>query len=145
MSEWQYCRKLSRSSDDGLTAGPPSRTGVAFLGTLCTLSRVQPGFGKGPDVASYQIVCATKQPEHRHIVKVGTGTADVVSSGIWSIEQVRRRLEAGDRFYTIDSKGREADVERYTCLRDDCGFETVRTEADATTDNNLDQIRNCRI
>jgi hypothetical protein len=100
--------------------------------------------GKEPDMARYQVVCATKQHAHRHIVNVGTGTDDVVASGIWTIGQVRQRLEKGDRFYTTDSKGREADVEPYTCRRDGCGIETVRTKADATTDNNLDQIRNCR-
>jgi len=95
-------------------------------------------------MARYQVVCATKQHAHRHIVNVGTGTDDVVASGIWTVGQVRQRLEKGDRFYTTDSMGREADVEPYTCRRDGCGIETVRTKADATTDNNLDQIRNCR-
>src|SRR5712692_2687070 len=49
--------------------------------------------GKGPDMARYQVVCATKQHPHRHIVNVGTGTDDVVASGIWTVGQVRQRLE----------------------------------------------------
>ena len=95
-------------------------------------------------MTTYQVVCATKQHAHRHIVSVGTGPESARASEVWTVAQVRAKLAAGDRFYTTDSRGRQADVEPYTCHQTGCnGFQTVRTKPDASTSNNLDAIRNC--
>jgi hypothetical protein len=93
---------------------------------------------------TFRVVCASKQHAHRHIMSVGTGTDDNAASLVWTVAQVRRKLGAGNRFYTTDSRGRDADVERWTCNIDNCTYETIRTNPDQTTDNNLDQIRDCR-
>jgi Protein of unknown function (DUF3892) len=85
-------------------------------------------------MASYRIVCVEKDD---HITAVGTGTNPRKASKRWTVAKVRERLDAGDRFYTEDGDGNQADVEPY-------GEQWIRTDPDAQTDNNLDNLRACR-
>jgi len=90
------------------------------------------------------IVCVNRadtSPGHRHITHAGTGSDPDQASAIWTIAQVRARLNAGERFYTVSfSNGIEADVEPFDCS---CGVETIRSNPDAAADNNLDRLREC--
>jgi len=86
---------------------------------------------------AYQITCATKVHPHRHITKVGG------PSGSWTVAQARAAIAAGTVFFTLSpTTGRRATVERYNCS---CGCATLRTTADAVTDNNLDNLPNCLV
>lgn len=93
-------------------------------------------------MVTYRIVCTTFEYmlEHRHIVEVGTGTDPGKATERWSVANVRAATVAGDTFYTQDAAGNRADVSRYDCS---CGCLTIHSTADATTANNLDNLRQC--
>jgi hypothetical protein len=85
----------------------------------------------------YQITCVTKSTPtyagHRHIVGVG------FSNGVkWTVAQVRGEISAGTRFYTSEA-GFSAWVEPLDC----CNLQTLRSARDATTANNLDNLKAC--
>jgi hypothetical protein len=88
-------------------------------------------------MARYEVVCARKQHEHRHIVMVGTRN-DVTRTKTWTVREVRSAIDGGDSFHTTDAKDRQADVEKFDCPG--CGVATLRTKADAVTDNNLEAL-----
>lgn len=91
-------------------------------------------------MASYRIVCANKEHPHRHIIDVGTGTTAQQWSQRWTVEEVRSALQAGHTFYTVsESTGKRAD----TCRINGCTVRTIRSDADAVTDNNLDNLGGC--
>lgn len=92
-------------------------------------------------MTEYQVVCVTLlyPAQHRHIV--GVGTADSYASLRWTVDDVWSAIARGDRFYTSDSRGRRAQVDRWECHT--CGLRTLRTRADAVTDNNLDRLPQC--
>lgn len=95
-------------------------------------------------MSSYQIVCVNTEYPHRHIVKVGTGTTADKYTRTWTVKEVRDALEDGDRFYTVSpSTGKEADVKADTCKEPNCTVKTIRSTADAVTDNNLDNMSSC--
>jgi hypothetical protein len=51
------------------------------------------------------------------------------------------KLESGDVFNTYSpSTDKCADVHKYTCAVKGCEVETLRSAADAVTDNNLDNL-----
>lgn len=96
-------------------------------------------------MAEHRVVCtcqvpATNPPRHGHIVSVGTGpTADYYAKK-WTVDEVWSAIDRGDRFYTIGKhSGKKAYVEKFTC----CHRRTLRSEADAVADNNLDSLTNC--
>jgi hypothetical protein len=93
-------------------------------------------------LATFRIVCTTlKYPtQHSHIVEVGTGTDPGSADKQWTVDEVRFRLALFDKFYTQDLLGNIAWVEAYTC---GCGYQTIRSEADASLANNLDNLRQC--
>jgi hypothetical protein len=86
-------------------------------------------------MATYRVVCVEKD-EDDNIAAVGTGTNSNKATQRWTVAQVRSRIQAGDRFYTEDSDGNQADVELY-------GDKWIRTDPDAEADNNLDNLRAC--
>jgi hypothetical protein len=95
-------------------------------------------------MAAYRIVCVNKEYTHSHITLVGTGTKEDQYSRTWTVKEVREALEAGDRFYTVSpSTGKEADVRADNCHVAGCLVETIRSKADAVTDNNLDNMPGC--
>jgi hypothetical protein len=88
-------------------------------------------------MASYQITCATKVHAHRHITTVG---GPVLGSA--GVEQARALIASGDTLYTVSpSTGQRATVERFDCPSD--GVHSLRSSADATGDNNLDDLPSC--
>jgi hypothetical protein len=57
---------------------------------------------------------------------------------------IRAKLAAGDRFNTYSpSTDRMADVHSDICAVDGCRVQTIRSDADAIADNNIDNL-NCR-
>jgi hypothetical protein len=93
-------------------------------------------------MAAYRIVCTTLKNvlEHRHIVEVGTGFDPKKATRQWTVEDVRGAIVVGDVFYTQDGAGNQAEVSRYDCP---CGYKTIRSAADATAANNLDNLHQC--
>jgi hypothetical protein len=94
---------------------------------------------------AYEIDCATKSgnpctEREQHITRVGAKRVGGTKHRDWSVADVRRKIKNGDRFFTMDTRGRAADVERYTC---GCGRKTIRTRPDAVTTNNLDNLPAC--
>jgi hypothetical protein len=99
---------------------------------------------RGKPVASYRIVCVETEHPHRHITHVGTGTEPEHANKRWTVAEVRVALFNGDRFYTISpSTGKAADVRPDDCKYAGCTVKTIRSTADAVTDNNLDNLRVC--
>jgi hypothetical protein len=92
-------------------------------------------------MTDYQVVCVTllHPAQHRHILSIGTTNS--WSPVRWTVDEVWTAIARGDQFYTSDSRGRRALVERWQCGT--CGLRTLRTRADAVTDNNLDQLPSC--
>ena len=83
---------------------------------------------------SYRVVCVEKD---KHIDAVGTSaTAASTADRRWTVAEARREIEEGARFYTVSpTTGEHADVERFE--------DTIRTNPDEVTDNNLDDLRAC--
>ena len=98
-------------------------------------------------MASYRIICTRQEPvskphSHAHIVSVGTGTRQTSYDKQWTVDEVYRAIDRGDRFYTkSESTGEIAYVIKWGCLH--CGFRTLKSTADAVTDNNLDYLVHC--
>jgi hypothetical protein len=90
-------------------------------------------------MAAHQIVCVNTEREHRHIVSVGLGSGE-----IWTVKEVRKAIKNGDRFYTVGPQSHKiADVRRCRCREPGCDIKTIRSEADAVRDNNLDNLNPC--
>lgn len=86
-------------------------------------------------MSTYQITCATKIHPHRHITQIGGVGAR------WTVDQARAAIARGDVFYTVSRlTGKQARVLAFDCS---CGVKSLRSNADAVTDNNLDNLPNC--
>lgn len=91
-----------------------------------------------------RIVCVETLFPHRHITHVGTSPNGGPATKRWTVAQVRSQLRAGFRFYTQDPiTGRTADVEPYDAYVNGRVVYTIRSSADATPRNNLDNLRAC--
>ena len=87
-----------------------------------------------------RIVCTEKSSGgHGHILKVGIGTDPGKATDSETVSVVRSNIAAGDIYYTYGG-GKTALVRRYDCS---CGVKTIRSDSDATTANNLDNLRAC--
>ena len=99
-------------------------------------------------MARYRIVCTIQEPldkphDAAHIASVGTGIDPNQASANWTLKQVLDGMSSRDSFYTKSlTTGKEASVNKYECKT--CGRTTMRSSADAVTDNNLDNLRRCR-
>lgn len=95
----------------------------------------------------YRVVCteqipAAAHPRNAKIVAVGTGSDPERADQRWTVAEVVSAMGRGDRFYTRGkASGLVAWVEKYWCGV--CGAWHIRTEPDATLDNNLDYLRAC--
>lgn len=92
-------------------------------------------------MSDYRITCVTENQNaghDGHIVTVGT------SDGTrWSVAQARQAITDGNTFHTISpSTAKRAEVRKHDCRA--CGYHTLRSEADAVADNNLDNLPVCR-
>lgn len=96
---------------------------------------------------NYRIVCTEQEPaqnppQHAHIVAVGVGDNSNSASQRLTLAEVIQRMEYGDEFYTQGLlTGTRAKVEKYFCTF--CKRTHIRSSRDATTDNNLDNLRYC--
>lgn len=89
-------------------------------------------------------MCVNKAHAHRHIISVGTGTTREHWSRMWTVEEVIAAIRSGDRFYTVSpSTGKTADVRAMACNIGACLVMTLRSHADAVSDNNLDNMPAC--
>lgn len=102
-------------------------------------------------MARYRIICTAQQPvqvpnDRAHIVAVGTIDPASTSSTYtkyWQLSEVLKAMDAGDKFYTQgEQSGETAAVDKYTCPS--CTKTHIRSAADATTDNNLDNLPRCQ-
>jgi len=97
-------------------------------------------------MAEYRIVCANRSGStlgHQHIIQVGTGANEGQADRQWTVDEVRAEISRGTRFYTVsESTWQVAEVDRYDCS---CGFKTIKTKGDLIKDNNLDNLRRCRV
>jgi hypothetical protein len=95
-------------------------------------------------MASFRVVCTdqTDCSSSGHITGVGTGDDPGAATSKWTVAQVWSAMDSGDSFHTISaSTGLRAKVEKLDCP---CGRGSLRSAADAVTDNNLDNLRICR-
>jgi hypothetical protein len=93
---------------------------------------------------SLRIVCTELEHPHSHITAVGTGTESSKATERWTVTQVRNAIRTGSRFYTYDPiSEKTADVEPYDVYIAGQLIQTIRSTPDATTRNNLDNLRAC--
>lgn len=92
-------------------------------------------------MANYRIVCTdqTDCSQGGHIIGVGTGEQPSKADQKWSVSDVYRAIVLGHGFYTHGG-GSSAWVRKHNCA---CGRGSLRSTADATVDNNLDNLRLC--
>lgn len=94
----------------------------------------------------YRVICTTQEPAHvphtaAHIVTVGTGLTTSHYDQQWTVAEVYRAMDTGHRFYTQSpSTGQIAFVRKWNCS---CGRPTLRSNPDAVSDNNLDNLPAC--
>jgi hypothetical protein len=93
---------------------------------------------------TYRIVCVKRSgnnPEHNHIVEVGTGDDPNAASKKWTVAEVRKSITDGTEFHTQSATtSKQAKVESFECS---CGIKTIRSNPDEVKDNNLDSFRTC--
>lgn len=93
-------------------------------------------------MSNHRIVCCeqTGCTSSGHIVAVGVGSDPDSASERLSVAEVWAAMDRGAVFYTADRFGNVALVEKYYC---GCRQGSLRSKADATTANNLDNLRIC--
>ena len=97
-------------------------------------------------IATYRIVCTVKQPSghanpNEHVVAVGVGD-DASTAAPWTLDAVLAAMDLADIFYTQGStSGKVALVQKYACTQ--CRRVSIRSAADAVSDNDLDSLRRC--
>ncbi len=85
----------------------------------------------------YLVGCVDKSSPfegHQHIVTIGIAGIRV------SVKEARELIDKGDTFHTMSPR---AEVEKFTCPLP-CGYETLRSCADAIPANNLDNLPACK-
>jgi hypothetical protein len=100
-----------------------------------------------PSITEYLITCVNTQRPHHHITSADVQELSGDSyedSKTFLVGTIRTKLAAGDRFNTYSpSTDKMADVHSDTCHFAGCKVQTIRSDADAMTDNNLDNLT-CR-
>lgn len=96
-------------------------------------------------MADFRIVCVTQSRNSGHdghITNVGTGPTATNYTRTWTVTEARQAIDRGETFHTLGpSSGKRAAVRKWDCS---CGYKTLKSAADAVTDNNLDNISPCR-
>jgi hypothetical protein len=93
--------------------------------------------------ASQTIEWVITEGPHRHVVSVGIGTVGAPSREM-SVREVLDDLAAGKSFCTHrPGMPTKLPVERATCRFFNCSAETIRSDPDEMTDNNLDVLPDC--
>jgi Protein of unknown function (DUF3892) len=90
----------------------------------------------------YQIVCVEKEPDHGHLTHIGVTTDGGSSVQLVTLTQALIFVGLGVKYHTgTVNTGDYASVTRLACPR--CGRATLRSHADATKKNNLDELGTC--
>ena len=103
---------------------------------------------RGDCMSEYRIICiveaTVERPVvHTHITGVGTGPDVAKMEKKWSLTDVTKAIQMGDKFYTQGVASRKiASVEIVNCSR--CGELTLRSVTGAVPDNELTTLRPCR-
>lgn len=98
-------------------------------------------------MSDYRIVCTKQEPcnnpaNRAKIVSVGIGNDSSRYSQILTLSQVLQHMDNGHRFFTKGPRtGKIAFVESYYCNY--CNQRHIRSKADSTTENNLDNLNYC--
>lgn len=92
-----------------------------------------------------RIVCTNQEPagqdhDTAHIVEAGVGTSNGIPTKILDVDKIREDILLNNEAYYTNYGGNKADVDRYTCS---CGYETIRSDPDSFTGNNLDKLPDC--
>lgn len=91
----------------------------------------------------YQIVCVENEPDHGHLTHIGVTTDGGASVQLVTLTQALIFVSLGVKYHTGSVKsGDYAEVLRLACPH--CGNATLRSHADATKKNNLDELGTCR-
>lgn len=95
---------------------------------------------------SYRIVCTIQEPrqanhDHARIIEVGTGSDPDKTPQRWALGEVLEAIAKNDVFYTRDREGNTAKVIPILC--NTCNRWWIKSTPDATTNNNLDNLRSC--
>ena len=95
-------------------------------------------------MTQYLIDCVTSENLHSHIVSArvrkwnGTTYED---ASMMTVTTVRSKITDGDLFQTYSISAKKfAKVNKDTCHASGCTVNTIRSEADAVADNNLDNM-----
>jgi hypothetical protein len=96
-------------------------------------------------MAEYLIRCVNTEHPHRHIVSAEIQRLKGTEYGdreLVTLSTILSMMDAGHVFNTYSpALDRMAEVHGAECKVDDvCDFETIRSDADAVTDNNLDNL-----
>jgi hypothetical protein len=94
-------------------------------------------------MSANRIVCTEQSntcPRWGHIIAVGVGNDPAAASQKMTVSEVYNAMDRGQTFFTKDRYGNVASVRKYTC---GCGRATLRSAADASSGNNLDNLRTC--
>ena len=106
---------------------------------------VEPPPAEGPRMAEYLIRCVNARRPHEHVTSADVQELSGDSYGntkTFLVETIRAKLAEGDRFNTYSpSTDKMAGVHSDTCRIAGCEIQTIRSDADAITDNNLDNLR----
>ena len=95
-------------------------------------------------MGTHRIVCVTTQEPHRHIIAVGIGDSAGNVKTTHNTRDIRANIDKGEIYETYSpSTGKTARVNKDTCKIDGCTVETLRSTADAVSDNNLDNLKGC--
>jgi hypothetical protein len=100
-------------------------------------------------MADYRIICTRQEPaslpnDRAHIVAVGTTVTNDASrySRFWQLNEVLAAIDVGHTFHTLGlTSGKRAEVRKYNCPF--CTRTHIRSNPDAVTDNNLDNLPTC--
>ncbi len=90
----------------------------------------------------YQIVCVEREPHHGHLTQIGVSTDGGASVRLVTLVQALIFTTLGVKYHTGSvASGDYARVTRMACPH--CGNATLRSHADATKRNNLDELGSC--
>ncbi len=86
-----------------------------------------------------QIVSATTEGPHRHVVSVGVGGIAASPNVSMTVEEVAYAIMGGQEFYT-EVHGVKSIVHRITCTATGCRVKTISSIEDDTVTNDLDNL-----
>jgi hypothetical protein len=86
----------------------------------------------------YLVTCANRSISGCHVVEVGAIRVGRRKPKVLRVREVRDKIAGGDRFFTRDAEGNEADAANYFCSK--CNSGTIRTQEDSSIADNLDAL-----